>query len=332
MLYFQNRTLQEVWMINGVKRTKGCRAAAAVLFFAALAGNAQNRMMIRLKEDPFTIEENKELYQWADLATNMQGHLYLTDMIDNTIKWFDSHGNLMKKAGGRGHAPGTFQGICQIRFRDGRLYVTDRQRSGIQVFSTNLEYVGQIPFSSPVIDFELQPDHSLLVLPMAMTERGSIVHMNQTGEEMDRFEYSHRHIPPVQDLASFCQTPDSQFVLAFKFTDRIEKMSFNQGLIWCTSMKLHVKQSFKIIFGIQVPGKVVYKDVSVDSLGNLYILGGHFSKNQGRDIYVLSPGGALLTILTLQEPSHCIHIDCRDRLYARSKAGSAVARYQIVHE
>jgi len=70
----------------------------------------------------------------------------------------------------------------------------------------------------------------------------------------------------------------------------------------------------------------------LDSSDNIYILGGHLSKNISRDVYVLNPEGELLTTLTLPDTSHCIYIDKNDYLYSRANEGVTLKKYKIKYK
>ena len=80
---------------------------------------------------------------------------------------------------------------------------------------------------------------------------------------------------------------------------------------------------------LTLPTKLVYKDIALDSSGNVFILGGSFSKNPSSDIYVLSPEGELLTTITLPETSHCIYIDSRNFLYSRANEGVTLKKFRL---
>jgi hypothetical protein len=85
----------------------------------------------------------------------------------------------------------------------------------------------------------------------------------------------------------------------------------------------------KKISGYTVPVEIVYKDVDLDGDGYVYILAGHFSENPSRDIYVLDPGGNLITKFALPNTSHCIHINERGHLFSRKDAGVTLKKYRI---
>jgi hypothetical protein len=76
---------------------------------------------------------------------------------------------------------------------------------------------------------------------------------------------------------------------------------------------------------------LTYVDVEIDTIGNVFILGGSFSKNKKRDVYVLSTNGEHLTTFTLDEPTHMIYIDSENNLFSRAELGTCLKKYEIIY-
>lgn len=70
------------------------------------------------------------------------GHLYVTDVGDQTVKVFSSAGELKRKIGGPGIAPAMFQyPNATARADDGTIYVADSNNSRVQVFNKKGRYL-----------------------------------------------------------------------------------------------------------------------------------------------------------------------------------------------
>jgi sugar lactone lactonase YvrE len=89
------------------------------------------------------------------------------------------------------------------------------------------------------------------------------------------------------------------------------------------------KANRRKISSFVVPSDIVYKDIALDSSGCVYVLGGHFSENRGRDVYVLGPDGKHMARFALPDTSHCIHIDDQDYLYVRANDGVTLKKYRM---
>jgi hypothetical protein len=93
-----------------------------------------------------------------------------------------------------------------------------------------------------------------------------------------------------------------------------------------------VKSKSKNLRGVETPEQNIYKDIALDTAGNIFVLGGSYSKNKSCDIYVLTSDGELAETLSLPEPSHCIYIDRRNYLYARGSMGACLKKYKILYQ
>jgi hypothetical protein len=288
---------------------------------------AQDSSRIRLVKTKTFGTGTDELFQLADMTTDSNGHLYVTDMADNRIKKFSSGGNLIWQAGVRSRSNGSLEAIRLIRHTHGRLYITDQYRSGIQVFDTDGIYLHSIPHGPPIIDLFLESKNRLWVEPLLHDKGGFLACIDSSGTLIEKREigFLNRSTLPV---FSFIRTGGFT-VLACKFIDRILCCNSDGEKIWETTCDLPVKQTATKIFGWRIPGKTVFKDISRDTAGRIFVLGGHFSEHNSRDIYILGNQGELIGSVTLEEPTHCIHIDTDNYLYVRSKLGSQIIKYRI---
>jgi len=133
----------------------------------------------------------------------------------------------------------------------------------------------------------------------------------------------------IMDQFSFAVDEHNNVYVVYTFQDKIVKYNTQGSRIWSTKL-LGIKNVKKEeISGFILPTEIVYKEVNLDSRGNIYILGGSFSSNPSREIYVLNSEGIQISTLTLPDTSHCIYIDDKDFLYSRANAGVTLKKYKI---
>jgi len=273
--------------------------------------------------------DDDSLFQWVGVFVDSDGNIYVTDAMDYSLKKFDSNGNLLKKTGRKGQGPGEFMAPRLLDSSDNFLYVTDQHKLGVQVFDRELNFKRHIPIKKPIADLKILSDSQIAVATMFMETTASILIYNASGELTGEFRYSEKKSPLMMDMVSFDFDKDGNLYLAYTFQDRVEKFDRKGKKLWSKRLLGIKKIEKKKISFHEVPTQVVYKDVALDISGNLYMLGGHFSKNRSRDVYVLSPGGDFLTTFTLPETSHCIHIDGQNCLYSRANEGITLKKYRI---
>lgn len=275
--------------------------------------------------------DDDNLFQWAGVVADSNGNIYVTDAMDYSLKKFDSQGKLIKKAGRKGQGPGEFMAPRLLDSSGSFLYVTDQHRLGVQVFDRELNFKRHISIKKPIADLKILSDSKIAVATMFMAESASILLYNASGELSGEFRYSKKISTLMMDMVSFDFDKDGSLYLAYSFQDRIEKFDRKGNKLW-SKMLLGIKKIKKKKISLyEVPTQVVYKDVALDSSGNLHVLGGHFSKNRSRDVYVLSPGGEHLITFTLPDTSHCIYIDGKNCLYSRANEGITLKKYRMCY-
>jgi sugar lactone lactonase YvrE len=134
------------------------------------------------------------------------------------------------------------------------------------------------------------------------------------------------------DMASLDFDSGGNLYVAFTFEDRVEKYGPDGKKLWTIKLLEGRRANKAKISSYVVPTEVVLKDIVLDRRGNVFVLGGHFSRNASRDVYVLSPQGEHRTTFTLPEPSHCLYIDSRNFLYSRANEGVTLKKYRLSYE
>jgi hypothetical protein len=269
-------------------------------------------------------------FQWVAVVAD-SGKLYVTDTMDYSVKLFDRKGNFLKKAGRRGQGPGEFTAIRFLGISGQSLYVTDQNMPGIQLFDKDLNYKRKIPILIPISDIKVISDDKIAVSSLSADEekKGRIFIYNQEGEVLREIRYLDKKAPLMLDMVCFDFDPQGNLYIAYTFQDKVEKFNEEGKKLWSKRLVKVKKPETKKIQSFEVPTKVIYKDLALDSSGNLFVLGGHYSKNPSRDVYVLSPEGRLLTTFTLPDTSHCIYIDSQDYLYSRANEGVTLKKFKM---
>ncbi|RPI74016.1 MAG: hypothetical protein EHM45_19820 [Desulfobacteraceae bacterium] len=311
--------------------------AVFILMGATLVQSVHQSPRITLKEvlSIGSIEDDL-LFQWTGVTTDPEGNIYLTDLKDCSIKKFDKSGLLLKKEGKKGQGPGEFDSPVLIKYQLDKVYVSQIYKSGILVFDKNLKYIFTIPLTFPVSDFEVRNDDEILVnmlFPQNGNNSSSILVLDAHSVIRKEIPYDKRDSKRFDmNSIKFASDQNQNIILIYNWKDRVMKMSKTGKLLFDKKL-LNISKPLmeKTTYG-EIPRDIIYKAVQVDTKGNIYILGGHRSKNVSRDIYILSKEGKLIDILTLPEASHMIYIDRDDCLYSRSNEGVTLKKYKIQYE
>ncbi|MFO7889337.1 MAG: hypothetical protein R6V04_03255 [bacterium] len=279
--------------------------------------------------------DSEILYQWADICTDDSGNIYLTDMMDYSIKKFTPEGEFIKKTGRSGQGPGEFNAIRFIKYYNNHLYVTDQYRPGIQVFDTNLQYRYSIPFLKPIADIQIL-SHNRIAIPDVI--EGNIQIIDSLGNKNEIFYYKKNQKRKNSDNLGFFPNMiefefDNQNNLYMCYTakNKIKQCNKKGKTIWSVTFFKNKKQEYNNSYGLKTPEYFYYKDLALDTSMNIFILGGNLSKNKSRDVYILSQNGEHITTLTLPDETHCIYIDKENYLYSRAKQGIILKKYKMIY-
>ena len=273
--------------------------------------------------------DDDTLFQWAGVAVDPQGNIYLSDAMDYSLKRFDYQGNLIKKAGGKGQGPGEFMAPRLLDCSENYLYATDQDFRGLKVFDRELNFVRNIMIKMLVSNLRILSDSEIAVTSLPMLEKPAVFIFDQEGKLAREIKYSDRDSPLMMDVVSFDFDEERNLYLAYNFQDRIEKWSKTGEKLWSINLLKVKKVKKKKVSSFVVPTELVFKDVAMDKEGNLFVLGGHFSENRSRDVYVLSPKGKHLATFTLPDTSHCIYIDGKNCLYSRANHGITLKKFRM---
>jgi len=274
--------------------------------------------------------EDGALFQWVGVVSDSRGFIYVTDAMDYALKKFDPEGNLLERAGGKGQGPGEFSAPRLLDCSDGYLFVSEQYIPIIKVFDRDLHHRFDIPLRAPVGDMKVLADDLLAVVVLTARRTSAVLFCNRKGEVVKEVEFSGGPEGLLMDMVSLDLDSRGNLYLAYNFADRVEKYSRSGKKVWSRRL-LGIKDvERKKVSSFVVPTEIVYKDLTLDESGNIYVLGGELSKNRSRDVYVLSQDGELLTTFTLPQASHCIYIDADNFLYTRANEGITLKKYRII--
>lgn len=275
--------------------------------------------------------DDEVLYMWAGVTTDLESNIYVTDLMDYSIKKFNDKGFLIKKAGRKGKGPGEFVAPRFIKHFNGLIYVTDQNIPGIQVFDEDLNYKCRITVNIPILDLKIISVDRIVISTLSVGTTECIIAIDSEGNPINDIKYLNKEQDYWKNFRKFEIDKQGNLYVVYTFEDKIEKFNKNNKKLWTKSLlgKKKVKREKSKFEPSGLPTEVMYKDIALDTLGNLFILGGHIFKHRSRDVYVLDQSGRDLTTFTLPESSHCIHIDNHNFLYSRAGMGTTLKKYSL---
>ncbi len=282
------------------------------------------------------------VYQKVGMTVDAEENIYLTDLKGESIKKFNKIGQLVGSAGSSGLGAEEFNEPGLIKYFNDKLYVTESYKPGISVFDKDLKLKSKIPMRFTVTDLNFTADNQIAVSTLVRDrpeaeERNfnfCIYVYDSAGKEKEKIIYETSKSFTMMNMINFKVDRSNNFLIAYCWKDKIEKIDRNGNLLWTTSLLDNREVRTKKIKGTKVtlseyPLETVYRAIALDKFGNLFVLGGDLSENRNRDVYVLRGDGQYLLTFTLPEASHTIHIDSKNNLYSRSENGLVVRKYAL---
>lgn len=276
------------------------------------------------------------LYQWAGVATDLKGNIYVADSIDCSIKKFSKDGILLKKAGRKGQGPGEFETLGLIKYFNKSIYVTELFIPGISIFDEELNFKGKIPIRVPVADMKVIDEDSIAISTFSFEKSSYILIFDRKGNIKRKIEYFKLDDikKSMLGMVKFETDERENFYIVYSFQDKVEKLDKDGKKLWSLSLfnnkKVKMKKFERSFF--ELAQEVVYKDIEIDKEGNIFVLCGSFSKNNSRDVYVIDQNGKYLTTFTLPDTSHRIHIDHESNIFSRANMGVTLKKYKLIYK
>lgn len=317
--------------------------SAVILSFTLLAFLPVQEQLRRIVLDEVLVIddiEGRAMYQKVGMTSDSEDNIYLTDIKGDSIKKFNKIGELMEKKGRSGKGPKEFNEPSLIKYFNDQLYVTESYRPGISVFDKDLKFKSKIPLRFTVTDLNFTSDNQLAVSTLVRdrSEEGDfnfcIYIYDSAGNEKGKIAYETSKSFTMMNMINFKIDRSNNFLIAYCWKDRVEKLDKNGNLLWVKSLLGNKEAATRKIKGTKVtlseyPLETVCRAVALDTYGNIFILGGDLSENKNRDVYVLRSDGQHLLTFTLPESSHTIYIDSKNNLYSRSENGLIVRKYAL---
>jgi hypothetical protein len=258
-----------------------------------------------------------------------RSNVYVTDLLDYSVKKFDNKGAFVGKVGRRGTGPGEFRSPALSLVIGERLVVLQREDPRIQVFDTGLRYRG---------GFIVQGGMPVDIAPEGSRGMAIALYGDSTRATVLRYEGSEggnpRRIPleptgkghPLYSAIRIAVCRDGALVVAYLFMNRVEIYSREGRFRRRFSVGGMTPQKGEEV-NWQVPERTYFRKVLLDAAGNILLLGGNQAPHPGRDIFVCGRDGSWLRTFVLPFKSRVIAAGEKNTLYATDEGGTRVERY-----
>ena len=281
-------------------------------------------------------KEHQAFVQVGEVAADSKGSVFVTDRFQYSIKKFNSRGVFQKEFGKRGKKTGEFRAVpYNIDCMHDTVAVVEVGTERVQFFSDDLQPIGEMTTAGPVADMAYNNSGCIFasVIPLSGRKEDVVMLYDKRGKIVSKVPLSDVTGQPAMDMILLCTDLKDRLIVAYQYRNRIEIYSENIQMIHQFSVSGLPKQAgvntmYVEKLGALPEGKLIL-DLSTDSAGHIFILGGDYSTHPNQDVYVYDYDGNPLTTFILPEQSGILYIDKQGFLYTREKHRRVIKKYAI---
>jgi len=301
------------------------------LFVSNIFVNAREIKISLKKIRDIGFEKGSEIYRWVDIAFDENNNLYVTDMMDYSVKKYSFEGKFIKKTGRRGRGPGEFYSPGLITYAKNKIYVTQQMFPWIQVFDKDLKYKYTIKIKIPIMDIRVSKNGEIFMLSTGISGN-NILKIEDFNKGNLKLSISDNKMKGSWlDIGKFAIDNKNNIIKVFSGKNKIIKYDKYGKILWKTTIPFLRGEAEKLKPKGKIPfmmfSKFLFKGIALDTDGLIYILGGHYCES--KEIYVLDKNGKYLKTLKLDESSHTIKIR-NNFLFTRGNEGESISVYKII--
>jgi WD40 repeat protein len=266
---------------------------------------------------------------WTD------GSIVVSDRMGYGLTRLDSKGTLLARAGSRGTAPGEFRSPGPLSCFGDRLAIADFASTRVQVFGWDLKHRTTLTSAGAVVDLHYDAHGGLWI--SAQTAGGKRLLKYDTARTL-RATLTPRNISgrPFHDVFLCTVSTSGEVFLSYIVQNVVEVWDTSGAFLrQFTIPGLPARSPERVMNhndtprSIRVPAGNIVQSITVDPGGNLFVLAADYAENPGRDIFVLTPAGDMLGVVTLPEAASHIWISPGGHLLCIHTRNASGVRYEF---
>lgn len=283
-------------------------------------------------------DKNQIFLLVSSVAYSDSDYLYVIDSYAYKIKMFDKKGRLLKEVGKRGNEQGCFSKRPNlITYHKNRLAITELVSSKVHIFSVQLEWLYTFTTAGMIFSICFDPNGNLWVGLIDGEGKTFLVEYNLQGKQGKKIKLKNNLGKDFEfeDLFGVSITKSGLIVITHSSLNKIEMWDTAGNFIKDFSINGLPVQTEKIVVDQTlfskkyVPKGVMFADVATGVDGNLYILGGDYSKNPFQDLYVVNKDGKILNKLVLPDKVARFYIINNNELITIHKRRAQIKIFKI---
>lgn len=291
--------------------------------------NSQNKNILK---NVFSTngEIHKSWYKIDDIVIDPNNNTYVLDSFMGSIIKLNKQGEIVKRQGKLKSNGGEYASPKKLTIFNDVLLVLDPSIKTVHFLNFNLDYINKIILDGYPRDIAATKAKYFVAFYTHDKDR-LICSISKNGE----IKYFNNMLVDKSDIlnsVSIALKPSGNLIVAYRYFNKILEYTQNGELVDSLSIPDYPKKSVvntiaKINY--EVPDKLMLNDVAIDKSGLIYILGGEYSSNPQRDIFVIN-NNSIINHLILPEESGVIAINESKEIFVRENKRKTLSKYQVL--
>jgi hypothetical protein len=278
-------------------------------------------------------EAGCDLYSITGIAIDSRQNLYVTDMMDFSLKQYSEKGVYTGKVGRRGNGPGEFRAPNKPFVWNDTVLILDIHSPRIQLFTRQLHYAGGFFIKEGVpFDIAISGNGKVYVALFGEDERARLVIHDMHGRPQGSVSLKPKgdgHT--MYNFFRLAVASDGDIIVAYVYLNEVDVYG-NDGTFRFSFTNPWLNPGPRGTELVDWPEDIYAKGVQTDIRGRIYLLGGNQSPHDARDVYLFDPRGRGITCVTLEHRTRVILLTQGGWLFGTDDDGTAVEGYRLDFE
>lgn len=230
--------------------------------------------------------DHLKIFDLVDFDLNSENQLFLLDPAKFTINIFNEDGSYVKSAGREGSGPGEFIVPGSVRLCADQLLITEPRLGRVHHFDIALNHIKTVPFEHYILDLSCLGSEQIIHSTMKVGTKLGIAKVHDT--EINELYY--HSLGTARDgilntLITY-MNENGDIYAAYRFRNKI----FNLNSDGEVNFELSVPNWQEIVelTADNLPEFNLIRSITISDNENMFILGGGYSDNDGKDVIVYS--------------------------------------------
>jgi len=319
-----------------------CVVVLSATLFASCTSSTDSSSSIHLTKT-WTAEKGPLIGSIGSIAVGKNGGVFAVDTKNYAVLKYDSTGTFVTQAGRKGGGPGEFaEEISDIEVFEDTVYVIDKTNRRLNLFTTDLEFVRQVPFPRKAPDIKQIAFDDRGQLYGAGTGTGSddwLLHGVLQADSSRFIELKHVHGDRVYDQFKVTTSRSNEFLaVSYAFKDTLELLRFPDTPIgdfpiirdYSHESPPPVAKGVAALKSRPLPDAddFITWDMSSDKRGYIWVLAGNYAKPSRQVLYIYNTEGKRISKTTAPSKIYEFTIQRRS-FYAVTKNSTEIAKYEV---